>query len=302
MMIPSHTISIPVRYDECDMYGHVNHATYLRYMQEAAFAASAALGFDATRYEAMNRAWLVRESDIVYLAPLRYGDTVDVKTWVLDYRRVRSRRAYELRNKATGELAARAITDWIFIDRATQRPVSIPEEVSAAYLPDGAPDETPPREPFPEAPDPPPGAYRQQRRVQWSDVDPTKHVNNAVYLSYLEDCAVRDAVSRGWPIQRMLEEGGFAIVARRYRIEYRQQALLDDELEVMTWISDVKRATAVRHYTIRRAADGELLSRAWALWVWVDVNSGRPRRIPANFVADFASNIVQQERAADDQR
>lgn len=295
-MIPSHAITIPVRYDECDMYGHVNHAAYLRYMQEAAFAASAAVGYDPPRYEAIQRAWLVRESDVEYLAPLRYCDVVEVKTWVVDFRRVRSRRIYELRRKGSENLAARAITDWIFINRHSQRPTSIPQEVVAAYLPDGPPNDAPPRKPFPEAPPPPPGVFSQQRRVQWSDVDPTQHVNNAVYLSYLEDCAVRDAASRGWPMQRMLEEGGFAIVARRYRIEYRQQALLDDELEVATWISDVKRATAVRHYTIRRKRDGELLTRAWALWVWVDIQSGRPVRIPESFIADFSPNIVDRER------
>lgn len=291
-MTLTHTITLPVRYDECDMYGHVNHATYLRYMQEAAFAASAAVGYDAARYEAMERAWLVRQSDIHYLSPLRYGDTVDVKTWVLDFRRVRSRRAYELWRNGAEELVACAVTDWIFIDRDSQRPVSIPPQVAAAYLPDGAPQDAPPRERFPQAPPQPPGVYRQHRRVQWSDLDPTQHVNNAVYLSYLEECAIRDAVSRGWPISRMIEEGGFAIVARRYRIEYLGQALLDDELEIATWISDVKRATAVRHYTIRRAADDELLTRAQALWVWVDLKTGRPTRIPENFVTDFAPNIV----------
>lgn len=129
--------------------------------------------------------------------------------------------------------------------------------------------------------------------MQWSDVDPSGHVNNAVYLSYLEDCAIRDAISRGWSIQRMLDSGGFAIVARRYRIEYRQQALLDDELEISTWISDVKRATAVRHFAIRRLADDELLTRAWTLWVWIDPQSGRPIRIPQQFVSDFAANITE---------
>jgi acyl-CoA thioesterase FadM len=54
-------------------------------------------------------------------------------------------------------------------------------------------------------------------------------------------------------------EAGFGLVARRYRIEYKQPAVFGDEPEIATWASDMKRATAVRHYTIRRAADGELL-------------------------------------------
>jgi acyl-CoA thioester hydrolase len=293
-MTLTHTSTFPIRYDECDTYGHVNHANYLRYMQEAAFAASAAVGYDVARYEAMDRAWLVRETEVEYLAPLRDGDRVEVGTWVDDVRRVSSRSADEVRRTGDGEAVARATTDWVYLHRDTQRPATVPPEMVAAFLPEGPPDEASPRESFPEAPLPPSGVFRQRRRVQWSEVDPARHVNNAVYLGYLEDCAVRDAVSRGWPMQRMLEEGGFAIVARRYRIEYRQQALLDDELEVATWISDVKRATALRHYTIRRLDDGALLTRARALWVWVDAETGRPVRIPQAFAADFADNIVRE--------
>ena len=81
-------------------------------------------------------------------------------------------------------------------------------------------------------------------------------------------------------------------MARRYRIEYKQPAVFGDELEIVTWASEMKRATAVRHYTIRRAADDELLARAHVLWVWVNLESGRPIRVPADFRADFQPNIV----------
>jgi YbgC/YbaW family acyl-CoA thioester hydrolase len=84
---------------------------------------------------------------------------------------------------------------------------------------------------------------------------------------------------------------GFGILARRFRIEYRQAALLGDDLEIATWISEVKRASVVRHYTIRRIADGELIARAHLLSVWVDLDSGRPIRIPDGFLNDFSSNI-----------
>ena len=280
-----------VRFYECDAYGHVNHANYLRYMQEAAFGASADVGFSVERYFEMNRFWLVRYTDITYLRPLSHGDLVTVRTWVADFRRVRSQRMYELRLAKSGELVAQANTDWVFLDRSTQRPVSVTEEMIAAYLPDGPPAEAPGREPFPEAPPPPPGVFKMARKVQWRDIDLAQHVNNATYMAYLEDGGVAVAAAHGWSMARMME-GGFGIVARRYRIEYRQAALLGDELEIATWVSDAKRATAVRHYTIRRISDDELLARAHVLWVWIDLASGRPIRIPEGFLADFEPNIV----------
>ena len=59
-----------VRHYECDLYGHVNNANYVRYMQEAAFDASAAVGYDEARYHAMGTMWLVHSTDIEYLNPL----------------------------------------------------------------------------------------------------------------------------------------------------------------------------------------------------------------------------------------
>ena len=286
-----HERSFKVRHYECDAYGHVNHANYVRYMQEAAFDATAAAGYDTTRYEAMDRIWLVRHTDITYLYPLTYGDSVIVKTWVVDFRRVRSRRAYELRLASSGEIVARAMTDWVFLDRQSLRPVSIPAELRQAFVPDDPPAEVPPREPFPKAPPPPPGVFKMRLRVEWRDIDAAQHANNATYVTYLENCSVQVAASLGWPMRRM-RAAGFGIIARRYRIEYLLPALQDDELELATWVSDVKRATAVRHYTIHRVADGALLARVHGLWVWVDLASGRPMRIPADFLADFAGNAV----------
>jgi len=280
-----------VRHYECDAYGHVNQANYLRYMQEAAFDASAAAGYDMDRYKAMGQHWLVRETDIEYLRPLRYGDSVQVKTWVADLRRIRSLRAYELRLAGSSELVARAHTDWVFLDSATLRPAPIPPEMMAAFFPEGLPDPAPPRPRFPSAPTPPPGVFQVRRRVEWRDIDPAQHVNNATYLAYLEDCGVQVAAAHGWPMARMQAEG-FASVVRRHRIEYQQPAVLDDELELATWLSDVKRATAVRHYTVTRVSDGALLARARTLWVWVDLETGRPIRVPGAFLADFAPNIA----------
>jgi acyl-CoA thioester hydrolase len=285
----THVRTFQVRYYECDSYGRVNHTNYLRYMQEAAFDASAAAGYGLARYEAINRFWLVRETEIRILRSLRYGDAVEVKTWVADFRRVRSRRIYEFRLTGSEELVASAYTDWAFLDSATGRPVSIPPKMVAAFFPEGPPAVMRPQ--FPSPPPPPPGVFRLRRRVEWGDVDGAHHVNNAVYLAYMEDCAICAAAAYGRPLERMRADG-FVILARRHHIEYRQPALLGDELELATWLSDVGRTSAVRHYTVWRMSDGALLARARSLLEWADAETEQAVSFPSAFLEDLAPNIA----------
>jgi acyl-CoA thioester hydrolase len=286
-----HTRTFRVRYYECDAYGHLNNTNYLRFMQETAFDASAAAGFGLDRYTNMGRQWWVRETGIEYLRPVRYNDLVEVKTWVADIQRVSSRRLYEMRLAGTEELVAKAHTDWICMDVQTRRPARVPEEFKAAYFPEGLPAEVPEHEPFPAAPPPPAGVFKIQRRVAWKDIDTARIVNNPVYLEYVEECGMQVIAAHGWPVTRMTEEG-FAILLRRHQIQYIQPAVLDDEIEIATWASDVRRSTATRHYTIRRVCDGALLAQVNTLGVWIDLATGRPIRIPPGFMEDFAPNLV----------
>lgn len=290
----THTRVFRVRHYECDAYGHVNNANYLRYMQETAFDASAAAGWGMDRYASIGRHWLIRETDIEYLKPLTYGDSVELKTWIIDFRRVRSRRAYEFRHVQTGDIVARAATDWIFLDAATGRPASIPPQLMTDFFPEGPPEEAPAREKFLAPPPPPPGKFSMRRRVEWRDIDTMKHVNNATYLAYMDDCGVEVGEAFGWPLDRMMDEG-FAIVARRHRIEYRQPAVLGDELEISTWVSGMRHTSATRHYTITRIEGGEQLALAHTQYVWLDLNTGRPIRVPGRLLEDFKDNIVQDQ-------
>jgi acyl-CoA thioester hydrolase len=275
-----------VRHYECDAQGYVRSVSYLNYMQEAAFEAAAAAGFSMAAHTAMDRYWLVRETQIEHLAPLRYGDSVEVKTWVADFRRVRSRRAYELRSSGTGTPVAQATTDWVFLDLTNKRPASIPQEMMDAFFPEGPPEPGPPRERFPDAPPPPPGALRLTRQAEWNEIDPAQHVNNAVYLAYAEDCAMQADLSCGWPRERMLEKG-FITTPRSQRIEYLQQSVLGDRLKVCSWLSDPQGAHLVRHCTITRAGDSTLLARARTVWETVDAQTREPIDIPTPYLSDL---------------
>jgi YbgC/YbaW family acyl-CoA thioester hydrolase len=159
----------------------------------------------------------------------------------------------------------------------------------AAFFPEGPPKMMRPR--FPTPPHPPPGAFRLRRRVEWRDVDGAQHVNNAIYLAYFKDCAMRAAAVHDWPLTRMRMEG-LVILARRHHIEYRQPALLGEELELVTWVSDVEQTRAVRHFAVSRVSDGAVLARARSFVEWVDEETEQPVPIPSAFLEDLAPNIA----------
>ena len=280
-----------VRYSECDALGHVNNTNYLRYMQETAFDASAAAGYGMDVYSKINRLWVARQTEIEYLHPLRYGDSVIVRTWVADFRRVTSRREYELRLASTGEAVARGYTEWAFVDSKTARPAVIPPEAVKAFFPEGQPAVMPLRERIPAAPPPPEGVYKMRRRVAWHEVDTARFVNNPVYLTYAEDCGINAIAALNWPITRMMD-AGCAIVARKNQLEYLIPATMGDELEIATWLSDVRHVSALRHYTITRVSDGALLARMHTQSAWMNLSMGRPVRFPAEMLSDFAPSIV----------
>ena len=287
----THIRTFRVRHYECNAHKQVFPAVYMRYAQEAAFDASAAAGFDMDRYEELDRLWLVRETEIEYLHPLYYGDSVQVKTWVVDFRRVRSIRAYEFRNADSGLLVARATSDWVHLVLSTGRPAHISPEMKSGFYPEGPPPPAPARIRFPASPVPPPSASKQKRRAEWRDVDAAGHVNNAAYLSYIEECAKQGLAEQGWSPARM-EAEGLAMTTRSHRIQYRQPAFLDEELELTTWLADLEETTAVRHTIINRVADGAEISRAITLHAWANLETGQPAAMPEAFRTDITPAIA----------
>ena len=63
---------------------------------------------------------------------------------------------------------------------------------------------------------------------------------------------------------------------RSHQIEYLSPAFSGNEIEALTWVSDMRRASSLRKYQFRRASDQALLARAETRWVYVDIETGRP--------------------------
>ena len=270
------------RYYECDASGYLKNISYLRWMQESAFAASAAVGYDFAHYHHVGQLWLVRESHIEHFAPLKYGDEVEITTYVKDIRRFRSMRAYEIRDSQSGNLIAEATTDWVYLDTETLRPVTIPQRMQSAFFPEGVPEKSLPRERYPRSPVRSDDIPVIRKVVVWDDLDMMWHVNNATYLNYMDEAEKHALSMYGRSIQR-LKQLGMRIYVQQQRIEYQRPAVLGDELEISTWCSDFTRTSALRHYEIRRVCDGSLLVQSYARWGVRNLETDEVVPIPTDF-------------------
>src|SRR5699024_8640808 len=94
-------------------------------------------------------------------------------------------------------------------------------------------------------------------RVRFNECDPLGHVNNGVYLTYLEQAAIDHAAAGGWPSARLRAEAGALFVARRHEIEYVRPATEGMVLEVRTWPSAMSGARAFREYEIGVASEDD---------------------------------------------
>jgi acyl-CoA thioester hydrolase len=278
-----------VRRYECDAYDHLNNVNYVRFLSEATLDALARRA--TTAAEAAGRCWQANALDVEYLRPIRYGDTVEMRTYITCRAENSLRWIYEYRLVGAEELVARAQADTDRLSSPGSYAVPAVGSPAATHIVTVQHTLPPLVATFPEAPLPPPGVFTMRRRVTWQDLSAGRRVDEATYLAMIEACGMAVVEAHQWPAARMAAEG-FAIILRRHQIEFRQPAQLDDELELATWVSGMQRATALRHYEIRRLNDGTLLTRGHTLGVWVNLATGRPMRIPARLIADFAPNIV----------
>ena len=67
----------------------------------------------------------------------------------------------------------------------------------------------------------PRSVFRSYVRVRFNDCDPLGHVNNTVYLGFLEQAAIDHAAAVGWPANRLREDVGALFMARRHEIDFR---------------------------------------------------------------------------------
>ena len=122
-------------------------------------------------------------------------------------------------------------------------------------------------------------------RAEAADIDALGHVNNIVYLRWVQEAAVAH-----WrAVASVAAQAEIVWVVLRHEIDYTAPALLGNEVLVKTWVGQAAGLTFERHTEIMRASDEQLLARARTLWCPVSTQTGRPQRIKRELRALFSS-------------
>jgi acyl-CoA thioester hydrolase len=119
--------------EEIDGLGHVNNLVYLGWFLDAATGHTEAAGLSVKSMLEEGEGWVVRRHEIDYLAQVRPGDSVVVRTWIETAEKVSSVRRYEISNASDGRLVCKGLTVWVWINYRTGKPSRIPEKIYAAY-------------------------------------------------------------------------------------------------------------------------------------------------------------------------
>jgi acyl-CoA thioester hydrolase len=121
--------------------------------------------------------------------------------------------------------------------------------------------------------------------VRFRDLDALNHVNNAVYLTYLEEARLAFSAEMGVDWSRFQEQG---FVLARCEIDYRRPALLGDALRIELSVGDMGRSSFEFVYRILRVDDGQLIAEARTTQVCFDFIHNRPTRLPQAWRAALA--------------
>ena len=134
-MTSEYEYNLLVKDSEIDINKHVNNVVYIQWMQDAAVAHSAHLGFGKEMYEKLNTAWIVKSHQISYLRPALLNDEVIVYTYISKKERSEFTREYKIVNKSSNKVLANASTIWVYFDTVKNRvKKDVPEEIINAFM------------------------------------------------------------------------------------------------------------------------------------------------------------------------
>lgn len=128
--------------------------------------------------------------------------------------------------------------------------------------------------------------YTRRFRVRHYELDALGHVNNVVFVQYMQEAAIEASAVLGFGPEWYREQGT-AWVVRRLSVRYLNQLTYGDAVDAHTWVSDMRGVRSTREYDLQRVRDGVRVARGRAEWIYIDATTGLPTRFPDGWADAF---------------
>lgn len=142
-----------------------------------------------------------------------------------------------------------------------------------------------------------PDPFTLETCVHAGDIDGLNHTNNTVYVKWCEQVAWAHSVALGLDLDcyRRLNR---AMAITHSEFNYLQASREGEDIIAATWITDWDRKiTMQRRFQIIRITDGATLLRAGMRFACIDLTSGRPKRIPQEFLEGYGPAVLAEDNA-----
>lgn len=272
----SYTMPLRVRLYDLDLSGNVSCSTLLRFFEETAMQASSHIGFTLDWYNERGQFWVIRTMRLENLCPAHYQDDLEIRTWVSSMTRVRADRNYLVKRVGDGKVLARALANWVYLDRKTMRPARIAPDIVEMFIDGDPPAVTAWRTNKIWAQERDQIARHAASRARYYEADSAQHTNNAVYVDWLEE-AIRETITANAHQPGRIEAASLWFI--RHSIEYLTPALPGDDLMIDTCLVSRGKSAGNWWQEVRRAADHQLVARSESTTIWVDQRTS-PTRWP----------------------
>lgn len=121
--------------------------------------------------------------------------------------------------------------------------------------------------------------------VQESDIDQQGHVNNVIYLRWVQEVAVAHWMA----VAAAEDRAKISWIVLRHEIDYKLPARPGDLLIARTWVGNATRLRFERHTEILRTSDGKVLAKALTVWCPISRDTGRPAPVSPEVSATFST-------------
>jgi len=123
-------------------------------------------------------------------------------------------------------------------------------------------------------------------QVQPEHIDSLGHVNNVVYVAWMQQVAEAHIEALGLGLKQY-QELKHAMVAVEHQVQYRKAAFEGEELILRTWLYDINALYSYRQYAFYRPQDQTLLFNGQTKWACIEIATGHPKRMSPTFTQAY---------------